>query len=609
VYDAGSDTLQVYFVREGEFGVRRRPEEVSTDARARTSGTDGASPTETCRQSVAVASHDSANVRRSSVADTKPSAEPTTAPAATSAPQERKLLGNLLKKTVHKVMVKAAVANALGARMTFPEATGSQRVTDALPIVVPRELGDSQVSPQSPFVRRRLLWCTVAHVAANQVIGLADYLRGARVHSERVICESEKGFVYGVLAKELVSHLDAKTKERMRDGASAHEEFLRKRAFVVGHLAKTSLPGQDAEPSEGLGKSSQHRNGIYTREGRLRNIARAVMCFNQKEAARASRTAGHDDESGLPVPPLLFPKLSLRHCWHVEADTSGCKSDARKSNEEHPVDRIWLGVLHAAELQPTLPRHRVCITKRACSSHLEAKLQRKSSISCGQRSLRRVRNGTRCGPLPNDQPVIRLSDEAASSTDATMIGIAWELASDGVFSSDLVQSQCQGAALPSMVVTTEPAWRDLKLPVLPPSSASPAHSSALADVGDRSRGRTNVLDEVRVVEAAAPCAARSRDEECGARTIGAHQWANGVTFKASDAELVSQAYVSVCGAWGVHGVRGTAANVLTAGVFSSACLNDLGARRRCQRAMPTSVPCTRDLGTTPTRGDGRSVQL
>ncbi|CAK0875938.1 unnamed protein product, partial [Prorocentrum cordatum] len=87
---------------------------------------------------------------------------------------------------------------------------------------------------------RRRLWCTVGLVAPPHALGLSANLAGSRTHSERAVCLSVMGCVYGVLAKELVGCLDARARALAVQGASAQQASLDSRARSLARLARAS---------------------------------------------------------------------------------------------------------------------------------------------------------------------------------------------------------------------------------------------------------------------------------------------------------------------------------------------------------------------------------
>jgi len=134
---------------------------------------------------------------------------------------------------------------------------------------------------KTPWRRRRSLWCTVAIATAPNAIGLLDALSEVHTYSERAVCRTASGRVYGILARELDSRLDKQARQRTIDSVHAHDEFAKSRMSMLQHFvqedAHHSASPQKAACSHHQPQTSRPSSGknIYDAEARLQMIAGA----------------------------------------------------------------------------------------------------------------------------------------------------------------------------------------------------------------------------------------------------------------------------------------------------------------------------------------------
>lgn len=315
VYEAGSDTLQVYFVRHGEFAVRRPIEgsgqlgHVSATASTGGSGTtdsgDARSASATCRSRRPTVAVEGASVGRSR--------RPTVAGAARAS-----ICAS--RKSVSGVAALAAAAVASSANAT--ELRSSRRNSCAT--------GQLE-NAKNNWGRQRSHWCTITLVTPPQVFGLADYLCGSRVHTDRVVCQSSTGCVYGILAKELMSHLDAATRARMMRGASAHDQFVKNRTHVLSQLALTSRASVDSGCN------------VYSPEGRLRAITAALESLSEEDkqdsAASAALKENNSSRASAPSPRSLRRKHSSGAAARLSLQ-SAIKNEGKQASSQKPLAEV-----------------------------------------------------------------------------------------------------------------------------------------------------------------------------------------------------------------------------------------------------------------------------
>ena len=130
---------------------------------------------------------------------------------------------------------------------------------------------------------------TTGRLAAPQLFGFEEYIRGVQRHSGSVTCTSLEGGVYSILSSKFVARLTFRMREQLIQYSLALEMFRTSRQIVLESITpsvanlspeqidqkrkKTCMSSKDDMKYLGVRKEPN----VYTREGRLHRIFESLM--------------------------------------------------------------------------------------------------------------------------------------------------------------------------------------------------------------------------------------------------------------------------------------------------------------------------------------------
>lgn len=204
----------------------------------------------------------------------------------------------------------------------------------------------------------------VALAEAPAIFGLASYLRKERTHHIDVKCESMKGRVWLVPAKELVMHFPPKLRTQVEIQALRQEKFYATRATVLSQVGSSRAVRRKWLPKSARGweehlsvRRGEHDSvfDVYTLSGRRRVIERALT-FNyvktQDGLEETEEMVEEEQATGDPAPKEApqqamrsINEITLGPQWSIEPEVARKVFEDRSSSsdEEHTtMVRPWV---------------------------------------------------------------------------------------------------------------------------------------------------------------------------------------------------------------------------------------------------------------------------